>query len=123
MAVAAQGDALEKLAAVGRVDWTFSVSKGHINGVDLPRTLQSGKSVGGQTIFNEVTGQALIDSGKLALRNVRIDAGAFQANGSIDVEGGKTIAGRFNADMKTPGQTLRATLLVSGTPTQLSVKR
>jgi hypothetical protein len=124
MAVAAQGETLDKLAAGSRVDWSFSVSKGHISGVDLPRTLQSGKSVGGETVFNEVTGQALIDHGKVTLRNVKIDAGAFQANGAVDVvEGGKTIAGRFNADMKTPGQTLRATLVVSGTPTQLSVKR
>jgi hypothetical protein len=123
MSVAAQGETLEKLAAGGRIDWTFQVSKGQINGIDLPRTLQSGKSVGGQTIFNEVTGQALVDPGKLALRNVRIDAGAFQANGSVDVEGGKTLAGRFSADMKTPGQNLRGTLIVSGTPTQLLVRR
>jgi hypothetical protein len=123
MAIAARGEALDKLAAGSKVDWNFAVSKGHISGVDLPRTLQSGKSVGGQTVFNEVTGQALIDEGKVSLRNVRIDAGVFQANGVVDVEGGKTITGRFNADMKTPGQTLRATLVVSGTPTQLSVKR
>jgi hypothetical protein len=123
MALAAQGETLDKLAAGSKVDWSFSVSKGHISGVDLPRTLQTGKSVGGQTVFNEVTGQALIDHGKVTLRNVKIDAGVFQANGAVDVEGGKSIAGRFNADMKTPGQTLRATLVVSGTPTQLSVKR
>jgi hypothetical protein len=123
MVVSAESATLDRLAAAGRLDWNFAMSKGQINGVDLPRTLQSGKTVGGQTIFNEVTGQAVLDQGRLALRNVRIDAGVFQANGALDVEGGKTLAGRFNADMKTPGQTLRATLVVSGTPTQLSVKR
>jgi len=123
MVVSAEGATLDRLAAAGRLDWSFAVSKGQINGVDLARTLQSGKTAGGQTVFNEVTGQAVVDQGRLALRNVRIDAGVLQANGSLDVEGGKALAGRFNADMKTPGQTLRATLVVSGTPTQLTVKR
>jgi hypothetical protein len=54
---------------------------------------------------------------------VRIVGGPLQANGTLDIEGGKTLAGRFSADMKTPGANVRATLLVSGTPTQLSVKR
>jgi hypothetical protein len=94
-----------------------------INGIDLPRTLQSGKSVGGSTKVDEMTGQAVVGDGRAALRNVRIVGGPMQANGTLDIEGGKTLAGRFNADMKTPGASLRATLVVSGTPTQLSVKR
>jgi hypothetical protein len=123
MAIAAQGETLEKLADGARLDWSFSVQNGLINGIDLPRTLQSGKSVGGTTKIDEMTGQAMIGDGKAALRNVRIVGGPMQANGALNIEGGKTLAGRFNADMKTPGASLRATLVVSGTPTQLSVKR
>ena len=123
MAIAAQGETLEKLADGARLDWSFAVQSGLINGIDLPRTLQSGKSVGGTTKVDEMTGQAVVGDGKAALRNVRIVGGPMQASGAIDIEGGKTLAGRFNADMKTPGASLRATLVVSGTPTQLSVKR
>jgi hypothetical protein len=123
MAVAAQGETLEKLGDGARLDWSFALQNGVINGIDLPRTLQSGKSVGGSTKVDEMTGQAVVGDGRAALRNVRIVGGPMQANGAIDIEGGKTLAGRFNADMKTPGASLRATLVVSGTPTQLSVRR
>ena len=123
MAIAAQGETLEKLGNGARLDWSFAVQNGLINGIDLPRTLQSGKSVGGTTKVDEMTGQAVVGDGKAALRNIRLIGGPMQANGAIDIEGGKTLAGRFNADMKTPGASLRATLVVSGTPSQLSVKR
>ena len=121
--LAAHGESLDKLGTGARVDGNFTVSKGQITGVDLARTLQSGKSVGGITPFNEMTAQAQLDKGQLALRGVRIDAGALSANGAIDVEGGKSLSGRFAADLKTPGGVVRATLQVSGTPSQLAIKR
>ena len=122
-ALAAQGESLEKLGPGARIDGSFTVSKGQITGVDLPRTLQSGKSVGGNTPFNEMTAQAQLDRGQLALRGVKIDAGALSANGAIDVDGGKSLSGRLAADLKTPGGVVRATLQVSGTPSQLAIKR
>ena len=121
--VAAQGETLDKLGPGARVDGNFTVSKGQITGVDLARTMQTGKSVGGNTPFNEMTAQAQLDKGQLALRGVKIDAGALSASGAVDVDGGKSLAGRFAADLKTPGGMLRATLQVSGTPSQLAIKR
>ncbi len=122
--LAARGESLEKLASAARFDGNFSVSKGQIAGVDLPRTLQSGKSVAGSTNFNEMSAQAQFDgSGRLALRGVKIDAGALSASGAIEMDSAKSIAGRFAADMKTPGGAVRATLVVSGSPSQLSVRR
>jgi len=121
--LAARGESLEKLASTARFDGNFSVSKGQIAGVDLARTLQSGKSVAGSTNFNEISAQAQLDSGRLALRSVRIDAGALSASGAIEVDGAKSLAGRFAADMKTPGGAVRATLVISGSSTQLSVRR
>ncbi|MGE5791154.1 MAG: hypothetical protein ACM36B_00585, partial [Bacteroidota bacterium] len=121
--VAAQGESLEKLGPGARMDGNFTVSKGQISGVDLARTLQSGKSVAGTTQFNEMTAQAQLDKGQLALRGVKIDAGPLSANGAVDVDAGKSLAGRFAADLKTPGGMLRATLQISGTPSQLAIKR
>jgi hypothetical protein len=121
--LAARGESLEKLAAGARFDGTISVSKGQIAGVDLARTLQSGKSETGSTNFNQISAQAQLDNGRLALRGVKIDAGALSANGVIEVDGGNALAGRFAADMKTPGGAVRATLVVSGSSSQLSVKR
>ncbi len=121
--VAAQGSALDKLTDGVRVDGSFSVQKGQLAGVDLARTLQAGKSVAGTTNFNELSGQARLDKGRLSLRGVKLDAGAFSANGTVDVDDEKSLAGKLAADMKIPGGALRATLIVSGTPAQLSVKR
>jgi hypothetical protein len=70
-----------------------------------------------------MTAQAQLDKGQLALRGIKIDAGALSASGAVDVDGGKSLAGRFAADLKTPGGMLRATLQVSGTPSQLAIKR
>jgi len=121
--LAARGESLEKLASTARFDGSFSVSKGQIAGVDLARTLQSGKSVAGSTNFNEISAQAQLDSGRLALRGVKISAGALSASGAVEVDGDKSLAGRFAADMKTPGGAVRATLVISGSPSQLSVRR
>jgi len=121
--LAARGESLEKLASTARFDGSFSVSKGQIAGVDLARTLQSGKSVAGSTNFNEISAQAQLDSGRLALRGVKISAGALSASGAVEVDGAKSLAGRFAADMKTPGGAVRATLVISGSPSQLSVRR
>ena len=121
--VTTQGDSLEKLGPAARLAGNFVVSKGQISGVDLARTLQSGKSAAGSTTFNEFSAQAQLDQGRLALRSVKLDAGALSANGTIDVDGSKSIAGQFRADMKTPGGMVRATLAVSGTADQLVIKR
>jgi len=121
--LAARGESLEALAAAARLDGNFSVMKGQIAGVDLPRTLQSGKSVPGSTNFNEISATAQLEQGRLALRGVKIDAGALSASGTIDVDGAKSLAGRIAADMKTPAGAMRASLVVSGSPSQLNVKR
>jgi hypothetical protein len=122
--LAARGESLEKLAAGARFTGNFSVSKGQITGVDLARTLQSGRSEVGSTNFNELTAQAQLNNGRLALRAVKLDAGALSANGVLEVDGGsKQITGRFAADMKTPGGAVRATVGLSGSSSQLVVSR
>jgi autotransporter translocation and assembly factor TamB len=121
--LAARGESLEKLASSARFDGSISVSKGQIAGVDLARTLQAGKSVPGSTNFNQISAQAQLDNGRLALRGVKIDAGALSASGAVEIDGGKSLAGRFAADMKTPGGPVRATLVVSGSPSQLAIRR
>jgi hypothetical protein len=121
--IAARADALNGLGARARLDGTFSVNKGVISGIDLPRVIQTGKNVPGSTNFNELSARAELGDGRLALRSVKLDAGQVSANGSIDLEGGKSLAGKLAADMKTPAGALRASLTVSGTPSQLNFKR
>jgi len=46
--------------------------------------------------------------------NVAITAGAMNAGATLDIDANGGLAGRVVADVKTPNQTLRATLNVSG---------
>jgi hypothetical protein len=77
----------------------------------------------GTTNFNELSAQAQYENGRLVLRAVKLDGGTVSANGSLEVEGGKSLTGKLAADMKTPAGQLRGTYTVSGTPAQLNVKR
>jgi hypothetical protein len=121
--VAAQAEALEKLCAGARLEGNFSVQRGQIVGVDLARTLQTGKNAGGSTNFSELSARAQFEKGRLSLRSMKLEGGAFSANGTVDVEGSKSLAGKISADLKTPGGQVRSTLVVSGTPAQLTLKR
>ena len=48
------------------------------------------------------------------MSNVAITAGAMNAGATLDIDANGGLAGRVVADVKTPNQTLRATLNVSG---------
>ena len=82
---------------------------------DLTRALQTGgNQTGGRTIFTELTGQGVYDKGTVQLTNIAIAAGAMNAGASVNVDANGGLSGRVVADVKTPNQTLRATLNLSG---------
>ena len=57
-----------------------------------------------------------------ALRNVSFGAGAMNAGASADISAEGTLSGRIVADVRTPSQTLRATLNLGGTVKDPQVK-
>ena len=98
-----------------RIQGEFKIEKGVLGSFDLTRALQTGGTqTGGRTIFSELTGQAVYDKGAVKITNVAIAAGAMNAGASLDVDANGGLSGRIVADVKTPNQTLRATLNVSG---------
>ena len=98
-----------------RLQGEFKIEKGVLGSFDLTRALQTGGAQsGGRTIFTELTGQAVYDKGTVKVTNVAIAAGAMNAGASLDVDANGALSGRIVADVKTPNQTLRATLNVSG---------
>ncbi|MEO8144687.1 MAG: hypothetical protein ABI654_10770, partial [Betaproteobacteria bacterium] len=98
-----------------RLQGDFKIEKGVLGSFDLTRALQTGGAqTGGRTIFTELTGQAVYDKGAVKVSNVAIAAGAMNAGASLDIDANGGLAGRIVADVKTPNQTLRATLNVSG---------
>jgi hypothetical protein len=65
-------------------------------------------------VFNELKGQGVYDKGTVQLRDISISAGAMNAGASVDIDASGGISGRVAADVKTPNQTLRAVLNISG---------
>ena len=98
-----------------RIQGEFKIDKGVLGSFDLTRALQTGGAqTGGRTIFTELTGQAVYDKGTVKVTNAAIAAGAMNAGASLDVDASGGLSGRIVADVKTPNQTLRATLNISG---------
>jgi hypothetical protein len=98
-----------------RIQGEFKIEQGVLGSFDLTRALQTGGAQSsGRTIFTELTGQAVYDRGAVKITNAAISAGAMNAGASLDIDAGGGLAGRVVADVKTPNQTLRATLNISG---------
>ena len=98
-----------------RIEGEFKIDKGVLGSFDLTRALQTGGAQsGGRTIFTELTGRAVYDKGTFKVSNVAITAGAMNAGASLEVDANGALLGRIVVDVKTPNQTLRAGLNLSG---------
>ena len=91
------------------------IEKGVLGSFDLTRALQTGGAqITGRTIFSELTGNGVYDKGVVQITNVAMSAGAMNANANLTIDANGGLSGRVAADVKTPTQTLRATLNLSG---------
>jgi hypothetical protein len=98
-----------------RMQGDFKIDKGVLGSFDLTRALQTGGAQSaGRTVFNELKGQGVYDKGVIQLRDIAVSAGAMNAGASMDIDANGGISGRIAADVKTPNQTLRAVLNISG---------
>ena len=103
------------LFETARIQGEFKIEQGVLGSFDLTRALQTGGAQSsGRTIFTELTGQAVYDKGAVKITTAAISAGAMNAGASLDIDTGGGLSGRVVADVKTPTQTLRATLNISG---------
>lgn len=104
-----------KLYERARLDGSFKIDNGVIGNFNLRRALETGGAqTGGRTEFAELTGQGVYERGSVQLRNIAITAGAMSAGASLDIDASGALLGRIAADVKTPNQTLRAVLNISG---------
>jgi cytoskeletal protein CcmA (bactofilin family) len=98
-----------------RMQGEFKIEQGVLGSFDLTRALQTGgQQTTGRTVFSELTGQGVYDKGVVQLRNLSVTAGAMNAGMSLDIDANGGLAGRIAAEVKTPNQTLRSTLNISG---------
>ena len=109
------GSSPAQLYERARMQGEFKIDKGVLGSFDLTRALQTGGAQStGRTVFNELKGQGVYDKGTIQLRDISVSAGAMNAGASIDIDANGGISGRIAADVKTPNQTLRAVLNISG---------
>jgi hypothetical protein len=112
-----------KLAEGGRIDGSFTVTRGVLGSIDLSRAIQTGgKQATGRTQFNEMSGQVSYDRGAVALRSVAISAGQLNAGALVDIAPNGALSGRIVADVKVAAQHLRATLNLAGSVKDPQVK-
>jgi hypothetical protein len=94
------GPALAQLTAAPRLDGTFTVKDGHIDGIDVAETLRADtrQPVLGSTHYEVMTGTLHLDSSGEHLKPIRISAGAMAISGSTDVSPDGRLSGQFLVD-------------------------
>jgi len=106
------------LADVINADFAFNVKNGVLHGFDLASAATSmfkSGSKGGQTKFDQLSGNAIIAGHAYRMRNVQVVSGALAAHGNVDVSAAKQLSGRVDVDLKTGIAKVGVPLAVSGT--------
>ena len=97
------GEKLSQIGASPRLDASFTVKSGVINGFDMVETarlLSREHMVGGRTHFDDIVGVVQVENHTQHFRQLRIVSGMLSANGSFDVSPGNQLSGNFSADVK-----------------------
>jgi hypothetical protein len=112
-----QGSKLISMLDAPRVETTFFVRRGDLDGVDLVRALQAGRqgTQGGSTKFEELSGSLAVANGQYQYRSLKLAAGILNANGYFDVGPDQGVSGRTIVELRSQAQQLRQNLNVTGT--------
>ncbi|MFL6581257.1 MAG: hypothetical protein ACJ8G2_10990 [Burkholderiales bacterium] len=100
-----------------RIDGSFEVKKGDMDGVDLVRALQSGGrgvTQGGATRFEEITGTLNLAGGRYQYRNVKLGSGLLSATGAFEVSPSKNVGGRITVELRSQAAQIRGNFIVDG---------
>jgi hypothetical protein len=100
-----------------KVDGSFSIKKGDLDGVDLVRALQSGGrgvTQGGATRFEEISGNLVLANGRYQYRNMKLSSGLLSANGAFDVSPNKDVNGHISVELRSQAAQIRGNFVVDG---------
>ena len=104
----------DKLEPSARLDGSFTVQKGSLGTVDLTRILQGASATGGTTLFSEMSGSVVLETGRIHARQVRLVAGLLNATGAADMDAQKNLSGRFLVELRAQASQARSGLVLSG---------
>jgi uncharacterized protein involved in outer membrane biogenesis len=100
-----------------RIDGSFAIRKGDLDGVDLVRALQMGgreNVQGGATRFEEITGTLALANDRYQYRNLKLGAGLLSATGSFDVLPSDEVTGRTFIELRSAAAQIRGNFNISG---------
>jgi hypothetical protein len=100
-----------------KVDGTFVIKKGDLDGVDLVRALQSGGrgvTQGGATRFEEISGSVALVNDRYQFRNMKLQSGLLSSAGSFDVSADKDVSGRITVELRSQAAQIRGSFVVNG---------
>jgi len=106
------------LAEALQADVAFKVENGVLNGFDLAsaaKSLLKGGTPGGQTRFDQLTGNVNLAGRAVRLRNLKVASGVLDARGNVDISPARQLGGRVEVDLKGTGGLVSVPLAVSGT--------
>jgi uncharacterized protein involved in outer membrane biogenesis len=108
-----------QLADALRLETPFNVQNGVLYGVDIQKattSLLTKERTGGETRFNELTGQLVMERSTYRFTQLKIASGALAANGNLTISPAKELSGRINAEVKAANiASASVPLNVSGT--------
>ncbi|MDD5247377.1 MAG: AsmA-like C-terminal region-containing protein [Rhodocyclaceae bacterium] len=102
-----------KPAAAPRLAGSFVVQRGILAGIDMGSVLKD-TGRGGRTRFARLEGALAMENGGAHLRQLRLDAGAMSARGSVDVAADRSLQGRFDVNLSAATTRRHAVLDLSG---------
>ena len=100
-----------------KVDGSFDIKKGDLDGVDLVRALQSGGrgvTQGGATRFEEISGTVALNNGRYQYRNMKLSSGLLSAAGAFDVSPNKDVSGRIAVELRSQAAQIRGNYVLDG---------
>lgn len=106
------------LADAFHADVAFNISDGVLHGFDLAsaaKNMLTGGTTGGQTRFDQLSGNLQVAGKALRLRNVKVASGVLDAKANVDVSAAKNLSGRVEVDLKVSAGLVGVPLNVSGT--------
>ena len=115
----ASAAAANQLANALRLETSFNVRDGVLQGVDIQKAatnLIKKDSGGGETRFDVLSGHLIMERGAQRFTDLKIVSGALGADGNVNISAQKELSGRINASVKAAKITAASVPLnVSGT--------
>lgn len=108
----------DQLANALRLETLFSVRNGVLHGFDIVKAatnLISQGTSGGETRFDQLSGQLALERGSYRFTRLRIASGVLAADGNVSISPKKELSGRVNAQVKAAGASANVPLSVAGT--------